>query len=161
MDNDHIANVPFPAYKTGQLFRDALSWHWLPALDTFRRRWCWSAGFDVHASEDMSQMMMTNHDFAWFGRQLIRIMKTHADNRLVSELEGGQEKKRVGDKRESFIHVNGSRLSPTPFMMLTQPGCADCYVFSRSVSRADKLDTNTARFVAHHVLCRARSQLFR
>jgi len=89
-DNDHVVNVPLPAYTSGQPFREAVSRQWLPALETFKPQLVLvSAGFDGHASDDMSQFMLTNEDFAWIGKQLMTIAKTHADNRLVAVLEGG------------------------------------------------------------------------
>jgi acetoin utilization deacetylase AcuC-like enzyme len=88
--NDHIVNVPLPAYTSGPQFREAISNQWLPALEAFRPQLILvSAGFDGHTSDDMSQFMLVNEDFAWLGEQLTRIAETHADNRLIATLEGG------------------------------------------------------------------------
>lgn len=102
--NDHIVNVPLPAYTASQPFRDTVSEHWLPALEAFRPQLVMvSAGFDGHASDDMSQLMLTNDDFAWISGQLTRIAEKCAGNRLVAALEGGYNLETLGGSVRAFL----------------------------------------------------------
>jgi acetoin utilization deacetylase AcuC-like enzyme len=104
-DNTRIVNVPLPAYTSSEQFRQAITKHWLPALNNFRPQLLMvSAGFDGHISDDMSQFMLSNEDFAWIGEQLTRVAKTHADNRLVAALEGGYNLDTLAGSTLAFLH---------------------------------------------------------
>lgn len=103
-DSDHIVNVPLPAYTASQPFRDAITEHWLPALEAFRPQLVMvSAGFDGHASDDMSQLLLTNEDFGWISGQLTRIAETYAGNRMVAVLEGGYNLDTLGGSVVAFL----------------------------------------------------------
>jgi len=104
-ESDHIINVPLPAYTGSKEFQDAITKAWLPALDSFKPELMLiSAGFDGHVSDDMSQFMLTNHDYAWLGEQLTKVAKTHADNRLVAVLEGGYNQDTLAGSVLAFLH---------------------------------------------------------
>lgn len=104
-NNPHIINVPLPAYTGSQEFRKAISDQWLPALNAFRPQLVMiSAGFDAHISDDMSQFMLTNEDYAWIGEQLTRLANKHADNRLVAVLEGGYNLDTLAGSVLAFLH---------------------------------------------------------
>jgi len=52
--NDHIINVPLAARTSGTEFREAVTEHWLPALERFQPEFLFiSAGFDAHYEDDM------------------------------------------------------------------------------------------------------------
>jgi len=103
-DNDHIVNVPLPAYSKSQTFRQAVTEHWLPALKAFRPQLVMvSAGFDGHVSDDMSQLMLTNDDYAWISRTLTKIAGKYAGNRLVAVLEGGYNTDTLGGSVLAFL----------------------------------------------------------
>jgi len=103
-DNAHIVNVPLPAYSKSQTFRQAVTEQWLPALKAFRPQLVMvSAGFDGHVSDDMSQLMLTNDDYAWISRKLTRIAEKYAANRLVATLEGGYNTDTLGGSVISFL----------------------------------------------------------
>jgi len=103
-DNAHIVNVPLPAYTKSQTFRQAVTEQWLPALKAFRPQLVMvSAGFDGHVSDDMSQLMLTNDDYAWISRKLTRIAEKYAANRLVAALEGGYNTDTLGGSVLSFL----------------------------------------------------------
>jgi acetoin utilization deacetylase AcuC-like enzyme len=90
--NDHIINVPLPAYSNGDVFRAAVTDHWLPALDRFQPELLFvSAGFDAHRADDMAMLGLVEEDYTWVTQRIKDVAAKYADNRVVSMLEGGYE----------------------------------------------------------------------
>jgi acetoin utilization deacetylase AcuC-like enzyme len=85
-------NVPVPAYSGGDVVRQLVTEHWLPALHAFRPQMVFvSAGFDAHRDDDLGQMCLVEADFAWITRQIMAVAREHAQGRIVSCLEGGYD----------------------------------------------------------------------
>jgi len=62
--NDHIINVPLAAGAGSLEFREAVTNHWLPALEKFRPELLLiSAGFDAHREDDMSMLRFVDADY--------------------------------------------------------------------------------------------------
>ena len=102
--SDHIVNVPLPAGTTGKAYREVFSERVLPALDAFRPEMVFiSAGFDSHREDDMGQFGLTEADYVWITEALMDIAQRHADNRLVSVLEGGYDLSSLG--RSVAAHI--------------------------------------------------------
>jgi len=90
--NDHIINVPLAAGSGSEEFRDAVTQHWLPALERFQPEFLLiSAGFDAHRDDDMAMLRLTEADYKWVTEQLKSVAERHAQRRIVSALEGGYE----------------------------------------------------------------------
>lgn len=88
--NDHIINMPLAAGSTGEQFREAITGHWLPALERFAPQMIFiSAGFDAHWEDEMGGLSLHEKDYLWVTQQLKNVAKHHAGNRIVSVLEGG------------------------------------------------------------------------
>jgi acetoin utilization deacetylase AcuC-like enzyme len=88
--NDHIINVPLAARTSGAEFREAVTQHWLPALDRFQPEFLLiSAGFDAHYEDDMGGLALKEADYLWITETLKQVAKKHAQGRIVSILEGG------------------------------------------------------------------------
>jgi acetoin utilization deacetylase AcuC-like enzyme len=88
--NDHIINVPLAAGTRGTEFREAVTEHWLPALDRFEPEFLFiSAGFDAHYEDDMGGLALKEADYLWITETLKQVAKKHAQGRIVSVLEGG------------------------------------------------------------------------
>jgi acetoin utilization deacetylase AcuC-like enzyme len=88
--NDHIINVPLAAGTRGAEFREAITQHWLPALDRFQPEFLLiSAGFDAHYEDDMGGLALKEADYLWVTETLKQVAKKHAQGRIVSTLEGG------------------------------------------------------------------------
>jgi acetoin utilization deacetylase AcuC-like enzyme len=86
----HIINVPLAAGTRGHDYRDAIAQHWLPALDRFRPQLVLlSAGFDGHAEDPTTDLLLNDRDFEWLSQQIMEVAARHAGKRLVSCLEGG------------------------------------------------------------------------
>lgn len=104
--NEHIINVPLPAGTDGSGFREAVSEHWLPALEAFQPQILFiSAGFDAHREDEMSHFRLVEADYAWVTQQLKDIADKHAQGRIVSVLEGGYELHALGRSVAAHIKV--------------------------------------------------------
>jgi acetoin utilization deacetylase AcuC-like enzyme len=102
--NDHIINVPLAAGSTSDKFRDAITNHWLPALERFKPELLLvSAGFDAHWEDEMSAIMLVDGDYTWVTEQLKEVAAKHCKGRIVSMLEGGYELHALG--RCAMTHV--------------------------------------------------------
>lgn len=103
-NNDHIINVPLAAGSDGEVFRAAVTRHWLPALEKFQPELLLiAAGFDAHYSEELARLNLNEADYAWVTRTLKDIAKKHAQGRIVSALEGGYELHALG--RSALAHL--------------------------------------------------------
>jgi acetoin utilization deacetylase AcuC-like enzyme len=86
----NMCNVPLDRYTRGEALREAVTNHWLPALDAFRPQMVFiSAGFDAHRDDDMSHLGWVEADYAWVTREIVAVADRHAHGRIVSLLEGG------------------------------------------------------------------------
>lgn len=102
--NDHIINVPLAAGAGSKEFREAVTNHWLPALEQFRPELLLiSAGFDAHWEDDMSMLRFVDADYGWVTGQLKHIAEQHCQKRIVSALEGGYELHALG--RSAMAHI--------------------------------------------------------
>jgi len=87
---DHIIHVPLPAGAGSEDFQQAVREAWLPALDRFKPEMIFiSAGFDGHFQDDMGQLNLLESDYAWVTKEIVEVAGRHAQDRIVSVLEGG------------------------------------------------------------------------
>jgi acetoin utilization deacetylase AcuC-like enzyme len=85
-------NCPLEAGAGSKEFREAVTNHWLPALERFQPQMVFvSAGFDAHRDDDMSHVLLTDDDFLWISEQIVKVAARWSDNRVVSTLEGGYD----------------------------------------------------------------------
>lgn len=85
-------NVALPAFSSSDDMRQAVLDLWLPALDEFRPEFVFvSAGFDAHDQDDISDLRFSDADFHWLTVFALSVAASHANNRLVSTLEGGYD----------------------------------------------------------------------
>lgn len=91
---ERMINVPLPRGSNGGVFRQAVTDHWLPALDRFKPDMIFvSAGFDAHRDDDMAQLQLEDEDYVWITRQIKALAAKYSHDRIVSALEGGYELK--------------------------------------------------------------------
>lgn len=103
--NPHIVNVPLATGSKGDVFRAAISQHWLPALQAHRPQLLLiSAGFDAHLEDDMSGLALVEDDYAWVTTQMHRLATQYCDGRMLSMLEGGYALPALG--RSVVAHLN-------------------------------------------------------
>lgn len=97
-------NIPVPAYSGGDVVRQLVQEHWLPALHAHRPQMLFiSAGFDAHKEDDMGGMALVEADYVWMTHKAIEIAKQYAEGRIVSVLEGGYALSALG--RSVVAHV--------------------------------------------------------
>ncbi|HAT31503.1 MAG TPA: deacetylase [Janthinobacterium sp.] len=101
---DHRVNVPVPARSAGDVVRQLVLEHWLPALHRQRPQMLFiSAGFDAHREDDVGGMGLVEADYAWITRQMMAVARQYAGGRIVSCLEGGYKLSALG--RSAAAHV--------------------------------------------------------
>jgi acetoin utilization deacetylase AcuC-like enzyme len=85
-----IANYPLPAGTDGKRLIGALREHLLPAVARFKPDLVIiSAGFDSRLGDPLGQFRLTDEDFRELTKLMMDVASTHADQRLVSVMEGG------------------------------------------------------------------------
>ena len=91
--SERMINVPLEAGSKSDVFREAVTAHWLPALRKFRPQLLYiSAGFDAHAADDMGGLSLLESDYQWVTVELKQLMlECHGVARIISVLEGGYE----------------------------------------------------------------------
>jgi acetoin utilization deacetylase AcuC-like enzyme len=100
----NMFNVPLAAGSDGAAARKALEDTWLPALEEFKPQMILiSAGFDAHREDLLGGLALVDEDYAWMTRELVRVAARHAQNRIVSMLEGGYNLAALG--RSAVAHV--------------------------------------------------------
>ncbi|MBX3616601.1 histone deacetylase family protein [Nitrosomonas sp.] len=103
---ERMINVPLPRGSNGAIFRQAVTDHWLPALNRFKPEMIFvSAGFDAHQDDDMAQLNLDDDDYGWVTRQIKAIAAKYAQDRIVSALEGGYELKSLARCVAAHIRV--------------------------------------------------------
>lgn len=99
-----IVNVPLVPQSSGRDIRHVYHDVVLPAVNDFRPQLVLvSAGFDGHREDAMSDLEMTEDDYAWITDGIVAIANRHAKGRVVSVLEGGYELSALG--RSVAAHV--------------------------------------------------------
>ena len=89
-DADNLINVPVPAYTKGNVVRELIESLWIPRLEAHQPEMIFiSAGFDAHREDDLGQMGLVEADYAWITNRIMDVARTHAQQRIVSCLEGG------------------------------------------------------------------------
>jgi len=99
-------DVPLAAGTDGEGFRNAVTQHWLPALERFQPEMLFiSAGFDAHREEYMAQLKLVEADYAWVTQKIKDVAEKHAHGRIVSILEGGYELHALGRSVAAHVKV--------------------------------------------------------
>jgi acetoin utilization deacetylase AcuC-like enzyme len=96
-DAPNILNLPLPRLTDGPAFKAAIETAWLPRIDAFAPQLIMiSAGFDGHAEDDMAHFNLREADYAWITREIHLLARRHAEDRVVSCLEGGYSLSALG-----------------------------------------------------------------
>lgn len=87
-----IVNCPLPPGSGGEVFRDAVTRYWMPALESFEPQLIFiSAGFDAHSADPLAELALTAKDYAWVTEAACAVANRHAGGHVVSTLEGGYD----------------------------------------------------------------------
>lgn len=86
----NIINIPLPSGATGREFRSEITYNGLERLNAFKPQMIFfSAGFDGHIQDNLSNLNLTEFDYLWLTQQIKEIANAHSQGRMVSVLEGG------------------------------------------------------------------------
>ena len=102
----NMVNVPLAAGSGSKQFREAVTQHWMPALEKFSPQLViFSAGFDAHDEDDMAMLRFVDDDYGWVTTQLKSIADRHSSGRIVSMLEGGYDLSALGRSAVQHLRV--------------------------------------------------------
>ncbi len=102
----NIINIPLPSGATGREFRSEITQHGLEKLNAFEPQMIFfSAGFDGHVQDTISNLNLTEFDYLWLTRQIKQIAQIHSQGQMVSVLEGGYALTSLGQC--VLAHVKG------------------------------------------------------
>ncbi|NDZ18509.1 deacetylase [Variovorax sp. WS11] len=102
----NMINVALPPRSGGDVFRAAVTRHWLPALDRFAPQLIYiSAGFDGHREDDMGNLGLVESDYTWVTREIMRVAQGHCAGRVISCLEGGYALGALGRSVAAHVKV--------------------------------------------------------
>lgn len=102
----NCVNIPVPARSNGEVVRQVVKDHWLPAMHAHQPEMVFiSAGFDAHREDDIGGMALVEADYAWITRQVMGIADLYAKGRLVSCLEGGYNLSALGRSVAAHVRV--------------------------------------------------------
>lgn len=100
----NILNLPLFDGAGSAEFRQAMSEDLLPALSAFDPDIIFiSAGFDGHADDPLAGLNLTEDDYAWATREIMRVADTACDGRIVSSLEGGYDLNALARSAEAHV----------------------------------------------------------
>lgn len=100
----NIVNAPLSPHDGSDHFREAFRSRVLMALEEFEPDLVIvSAGFDAHHRDPLAEINLTAADFDWATGKLMDVAGRHADNRIVSLLEGGYDL--VGLAESAAAHI--------------------------------------------------------
>ena len=102
----NMVNVALPARSDGDLVRQAVTQHWLPALERFQPQLIFiSAGFDGHRDDDMGNLGLVEADYAWITGHIVEVAQRHCQGRIVSCLEGGYDLSSLARSATAHLRV--------------------------------------------------------
>lgn len=102
----NMHNFPLKAGNGGEQFRATVEQHWLPLLHEFEPQMIFiSAGFDAHREDEMAMLNLTEADYEWVTRHIVRIADLYCQGRIVSVLEGGYALSALGRSAAAHIKV--------------------------------------------------------
>jgi len=88
----HIINIPLAAGTTGTLFREKAEEFWFKQIIQFNPEMIFfSAGFDGYIKDVMSDILLTEEDYAWITAEIKKLADLLCKGRIVSVLEGGYD----------------------------------------------------------------------
>lgn len=91
--HDQVVNLPLPPDSDGATMRQVYEARVFPMLEAYQPQLLLiSAGFDAHRADPLAQLNWDEADLTWLTRRL----KSYANGRVVSVLEGGYDLPALG-----------------------------------------------------------------
>lgn len=110
---ERMINVPLAAGTDGKAFRQAVEHEFAPALARFKPQMVFvSAGFDAHVDDPLAQLALETEDYIWMTEFIMDVAARHAENRVVSSLEGGYDLAALAESATAHIRTLARQASP-------------------------------------------------
>ncbi|MDP4549188.1 MAG: histone deacetylase family protein [Marinobacter sp.] len=103
---DNIINAPIEANCSSAEYRKRVEATWLKKLQDFRPQLVLvSAGFDGHRLDPMAEMNLETEDYRWLTEMIVSVASDHANDRVISTLEGGYHLRALGESVTAHLEV--------------------------------------------------------
>lgn len=104
--NGNVVNVPVPDATASDAWRAAIERDIMPALEKFDPQLLFiSAGFDAHAADPLSGLLLDERDYDWAARKFANFRGKSGRARLVCLLEGGYDLGALGRSAAVFTQA--------------------------------------------------------
>lgn len=102
----NIINTPISAGESALGYRKIVEEAWLKKLQDFRPQMILiSAGFDGHRLDPMAELNLEAEDYRWLTEMLASVARDHANDRIISTLEGGYHLKALAESANAHLEV--------------------------------------------------------
>ncbi|QBM16569.1 histone deacetylase-like amidohydrolase [Marinobacter sp. JH2] len=103
---DNIINAPIEANCSSAEYRKRVEASWLKKLQDFRPQLVLvSAGFDGHRLDPMAETNLETEDYRWLTEMIVSVAHDHANDRVISTLEGGYHLRALGESVVAHLEV--------------------------------------------------------
>jgi acetoin utilization deacetylase AcuC-like enzyme len=100
---NNVFNIPLEAGTTAEEYLNAYE-HVLKKIKEFRPEFLlFSAGFDAHINDPLSQLRLTSDDFYKLTKRTMEFSKSFCGGNVVSILEGGYDLKALQDSTQRHV----------------------------------------------------------
>ncbi|WP_150909454.1 histone deacetylase family protein [Marinobacter halotolerans] len=103
---ENIINTPISAGESALNYRKIVEEAWLKRLQDFRPQMVLiSAGFDGHKLDPLAELNLEADDYRWLTEMLASVARDHANDRIISTLEGGYHLKALAESVNAHLEV--------------------------------------------------------
>ncbi|AZT83447.1 histone deacetylase family protein [Marinobacter sp. NP-4(2019)] len=106
---ENIVNIPIESNCSALDYRKAVEAGWLKKLQDFRPQVILvSAGFDGHRLDPMAELNLEVEDYRWLTEMITSVASDHANDRVISTLEGGYHLRALAESVNAHLEVLSS-----------------------------------------------------
>lgn len=103
---ENIINTPIQAGTPADDYRKIVEAAWLKRLQDFRPQLVLvSAGFDGHRLDPMAELNLEVEDYRWLTEMITSVASDHANDRIISTLEGGYHLRALAESVNAHLEV--------------------------------------------------------
>lgn len=103
---ENIINTPIQAGTPADEYRKIVEAAWLKRLQDFRPQLVLvSAGFDGHRQDPMAELNLEVEDYRWLTEMITSVASDHANDRIISTLEGGYHLRALAESVNAHLEV--------------------------------------------------------
>lgn len=103
---ENIINTPIQADTPADEYRKIVEAAWLKRLQDFRPQLVLvSAGFDGHRLDPMAELNLEVEDYRWLTEMITSVARDHANDRVISTLEGGYHLRALAESVNAHLKV--------------------------------------------------------